>query len=105
MEPEPTEKQQFWSERLRQAEDSGHSLAEYARLHNIPVQKLYQWRSTLRKQDSLTEVTTEHQFTRVVSGSSVTPLSLHMPDAQLRFATLPDPAWLAHFLRQYSTPA
>jgi len=99
-----TEKQQFWSARLQQAEDSGHSLAEYARLHNIPVQKLYQWRSSLRKQDGMSEVTTEHQFTRVVSSASLTPLSLHMPDAQLRFATLPSPAWLAEFLKQYSTP-
>ena len=89
---------QFWSDKLQEAEQFDGSLAEYARRHNIPVKKLYQWRSTLRSKT--TSVTQETRFTRVVSNSSggVAALTLVLPDAKLQFTNLPDPQWLAELL-------
>lgn len=102
MESTLTEKQKYWTDKLQQAESSGHSLAEYARLNNIPAQKLYQWRSTLKKQETTTEVSTEHHFSRVITTSSISLLTLQLPQAQLKFTTLPDPAWLSEFLNRHS---
>ena len=100
METHLTEKQKYWSGKLQQAESSGHTLAEYARLNNIPAQKLYQWRSTLKKQEATTEVSTEHHFTRVVSTSTLSSMTLQLPQAQLKFTTLPDPVWLSEILNR-----
>ena len=93
-----TPSQQFWSEKLQEAEQSGNSLAEFARQQNIPAKKLYQWRSTLRSKT--TSVTQETRFTRVVTNASVgaADLTVVLPDAKLQFATLPDPQWLAELL-------
>ncbi len=102
METSLTEKQQYWSDKLQLAEQSGHSLAEYARLNDIPAQKLYQWRSTLKKQEATTQISTESHFTRVVSTTTLSSLSMQLPNAQLRFSTLPDPAWLSELLNRYT---
>ena len=91
-----TEKQQFWSEQLQRAEQSGASLADYARANNINPQKLYQWRSTLKKQIT-TSVTTETHFAQVVPGT-IDLLTVHLPCAQLSFTTLPDAQWLARLI-------
>lgn len=91
-----TEKQQFWSEQLQRAEQSGVSLADYARANNLNPQKLYQWRSTLKKQVT-TSVTTETHFAQVIPGS-VDLLSVHLPSAQLSFTTLPDAEWLVRVI-------
>ncbi len=98
-----TAKQQFWSEKLKDAEQSGQSLAEYARTHNLSAQKLYQWRSTLR--NITTSVTQQTQFTRLVTttASVNTELLVHLPNAQLKFPTLPDAAWLKQLLAQPET--
>jgi len=97
-----TDKQQYWSDKLQLAEQSGYTLAEYARLNDIPVQKLYQWRSTLKSQETTTQISTESHFTRVVSTTTLSSLSVQLPNAQLRFSTLPDPAWLAELLNRYT---
>jgi len=91
-----TKKQQFWSDQLQRAEKSGISLADYARANNIEPQKLYQWRSTLKKQVT-TAVTTETHFARAIPGS-VNLLTVHLPSAQLEFNTLPDAEWLARLI-------
>lgn len=44
-----TEKQQYWAEQFRSAEEKGISLAEYGRQQNIPAHQLYHWRRTLRQ--------------------------------------------------------
>ena len=62
-----TAKQQYWSEQLENAQLSGQSLSQYAKEQNVPVQKLYQWRSTLK--NFTTELKQETRFTRVVSTS------------------------------------
>lgn len=99
-----TEKQQYWSDQLQRAEQSGVSLADYARANNIPAQKLYQWRSTLRNQ-TITSVTTETQFAQVVqSPAPVSMLTVCLPAAELSFNTLPDPDWLSQLLCKISSP-
>lgn len=91
-----TEKQQYWSEQLQRAEESGITLAEYARAHNIEPQKLYQWRSTLKKQVT-TSVTTETHFARALPVAS-SFLTVHLPTAQLEFSSLPDADWLSRLI-------
>ena len=92
---ELTASQQYWSNKLEEADQSGIRLAEYARLHSIPAQKLYQWRSTLKQKN--TRVTEETRFTRVVTESSVAnpSLTVSLKRVTLEFASLPDPRWLA----------
>jgi len=96
-----TEKQQFWSEQLQRAEESGISLADYARANDIEPQKLYQWRSTLKKQ--VTTVTTEAHFAQAIPGSFAL-LTVHLPSAQLEFNTLPDAEWLSRLVAASPPP-
>lgn len=93
-----TPKQQYWSNKLKEAEQAGQSLADYARIQNLPAQKLYQWRSTLK--NITTSVTQETQFTRVVTTTAPvsSELIVQISGAQLRFASLPDPKWLSRLL-------
>ena len=74
-----TDKQQYWSDKLQLAGQSGYTLAEYARLNDIPAQKLYQWRSTVKKQETTTQICKRqsiHTFRRpvksVIINSSIT---------------------------------
>ena len=97
-----TSKQQYWSEQLQRAEESGISLADYARANNIEPQKLYQWRSTLRKQTT-TSVTTETHFAQVTP-TSIGFLTVHTATAQLSFNALPDAEWLARLIHLASLP-
>jgi len=97
-----TEKQHYWSEQLQRAENSGDSLADYARANHIDPQKLYQWRSALKKQ-TISSVTTKTHFAQVVS-SGVEPLTVHFPAAQLSFNTLPDAHWLATLITATAQP-
>jgi len=97
-----TDKQQFWTEQLQRAEESGVSLAEYARANNIVPQKLYQWRSALKKQIT-TSVTTETHFAQIVP-SAVDSLTVHLPSAQLSFNSLPDPDWLGRLIVASTPP-
>ena len=91
-----TDKQKFWSEQLQRAEESGVSLADYARANNLNPQKLYQWRSTLKKQVT-TSITTETHFAQVIPGATDL-LTVHMPSAQLSFTALPDADWLVRVI-------
>lgn len=98
-----TPKQQYWSEQLENAQRSGQSLSQYAKEQNIPAQKLYQWRNTLK--NITTKVTQETRFTRVVSTSDINPsgLLMHTHNARLQFSTLPDPLWLSELLKNCSS--
>ena len=97
-----TDKQQFWSEQLKRAEESGVSLANYDRSNNLDPQKLYQWRSTLKKQVT-TSITTETHFARVIPGATEL-LTVHLPSAQLSFTTLPDAEWLVRVIAASAQP-
>ncbi len=93
-----TDKQRYWTEQLKEAEQSGRSLADYARSRNIPAQKLYQWRNLLKKQVT-TAVTTETQFAEVIhSAAASSSLTIHLPGAELCFSSLPEADWLARLL-------
>lgn len=98
-----TQKQQYWFDQLEQAAQSGLSLAEYARTNNISAQRLYQWRSTLKNHVATTEIAQESHFARVVTTVPGSCLSVQLADAQLRFSSLPDSAWLADFLHRLNT--
>ena len=102
-----TNKQQYWAEQLKQAEDSGLSLVDYARLNNIPPAHLYQWRSTLKKQKGSHNIKTSepHHFAQVVSTvTPIIPLTLQLGHAQLQFGSLPDPDWIVALLAQAHKP-
>lgn len=96
-----TSKQQFWSEQLERADQSGLSLSDFAKAQNIPVQKLYQWRSTLRKKTTVQTVCEEIQFAEVSTSGFAPPLlSLHLGDVTLQFGHLPDYQWLGALLNR-----
>lgn len=92
-----TEKQTFWLKRLQEAESSGLSLSDYARSNDLPVQSLYQWRSTLKANSSEPPLKTHH-FSQVVSSTPI-GLTVEIDNVRLRFSQLPDPMWLTTLLR------
>ena len=94
-----TAKQQYWSEQLNKANSSGLSLAQYAKEQNIPIQKLYQWRSTLKKVTTTKTVSEEVKFAPVaISDYRPVALRLCMEESLLEFGVLPEPDWLAALL-------
>jgi transposase-like protein len=93
-----TEKQQYWSEQLEQANAFDGSLADYARHQGIRVQTLYQWRSALRKRE-ITSAVVESGFTEVLPSFRInTSLTVQIGNAQLAFNQLPDAEWLARLI-------
>lgn len=107
--PQPlTKKQQYWSEILESADRSDLSLAEFARQNQIVANDLYRWRSQLKKAAQPTDrpSTPPTSFTQVVASyPAAVSLSIHLPQAQLQFATLPPPEWLAQWLRHQGVSA
>lgn len=98
--PQPlTKKQQYWSEILESADRSDLSLAEFARQNQIIANDLYRWRSHLKKTTQPTD-NPSTPFTQVIASyPTAVSLSIQLPQAQLQFATLPPPEWLAQWLR------
>ena len=95
-----TEKQRYWADLLKSAEDSGLSLVEFAKTKDIPAQRLYQWRSTLREQSRLKHAPTSANFAQVISKPfSGGAMSIDLGGIQLRFERLPDVQWLDTLLR------
>ena len=96
--PKVTEKQKYWSEQLLKADTFDRSLGQYAQAQNIPVQKLYYWRSYF-KHSSAAEIKVRPAFKQVVS-APVTDfcVKLQIGSIQLKFARLPDPRWLSEFI-------
>ena len=94
-----TEKQRYWAELLKNAEDSGMSLVEFAKTKDIPVQKLYQWRSTLRVQPAPRKPAAPTKFAQVVVAPLSGTMTIELGGARLRFERLPDVQWLSHLLR------
>lgn len=99
-----TQKQQHWSQILESAEQSGLSLAAFARQNELPAKDLYRWRNQLKKvTQSVGEMASSPiPFTQIIaSPSAVEPcLSLQLPQARLQFTGLPSPEWLAQLLAQ-----
>ena len=93
-----TEKQQYWSEKLQQADAFNGSLAAYAQTQNIPAQILYRWRSYFR-QASTTKREAKPLFTQVVNTSMPdVGIKLSIGHVQIQFTQFPDPQWLAAFI-------
>ena len=93
-----TEKQQYWSIQVQNAEAFDGSIADYARSQGVSQQTLYRWRHCLRQRE-VSQTTTKTVFTQVVSSSLPgSSLTLTVGDAKLTFSRLPEPQWLAHFL-------
>ncbi|HTF83007.1 MAG TPA: hypothetical protein VL987_00410 [Cellvibrio sp.] len=57
MEQPLTNKQQFWREHVLAAQRSNLSYAKYAKEHDLSVQALYSWSTTLRRKGLLETVT------------------------------------------------
>jgi len=96
-----TAKQQYWSDILASADDSGLSLAEFARANQLTAQELYRWRNQLKKYHNR-DSQPETRFTQIVATqySSVSALSIQIGDVRLQFGELPNPDWLARVLVQ-----
>jgi hypothetical protein len=47
-----TEKQKYWKDHLQRCTDQGIGLAEYARQHDLDVNRLYHWKSVLARRAS-----------------------------------------------------
>ena len=93
-----TNKQQYWSTQLENAEAFDGSIADYARSQGASKQALYRWRHCLRQRE-VSQSTTKTVFTQVVSASfPSSSLTLAMGDAKLTFTRLPDPQWIAQLL-------
>jgi len=100
-----TSKQQYWAELLDKAEQSGQPVAQYAKEQNIPAEKLYQWRSTLKKITTTETTRQEIQFAEWIPDNVGNPmLSIQLSEATLNFCALPDPQWLSCLLQQVRTP-
>lgn len=48
-----TERQQYWLDHLKSAEDTGSSLVDYANANDLKVKDLYQWKTSLVKRGLL----------------------------------------------------
>ena len=94
-----TEKQRYWADLLKAAEESGMSLVEFAKSKDIPAQKLYQWRSTLRDQTATERPSTPVNFTQVIAPPLSTAMTIEVSGARLRFDRLPDVQWLSKLLQ------
>ena len=97
-----TEKQRYWATQLEEAESSGQTLAEYARTHDLPIQSLYQWRSTLKAQSG-SEAVPPHRFSQVITTQSSCVLQVEINSVLLRFDHLPDVQWLSTLMCSQST--
>lgn len=90
-----TDKQQYWSKQLLNADSFDGSLAAYAKTQNIPAQTLYRWRSYFRQRATTTSEA-KTVFTRVVDTSILDIcVKIKLGNIQLQFTRLPDPQWLA----------
>lgn len=94
-------KKQFWLNHVEAANNSGLSIAQYAKRHEIKAQQLYHWRSVIK--NSSNTVSTDVKFTRVVTTSmpsTSSRVTLKLSNATLEFDTLPDPGWVSAVLSQ-----
>jgi transposase-like protein len=93
-----TNKQQYWSTQLQNAEAFDGSIAEYARSQGVSTQTLYRWRHCLLQRE-LSQASTRKVFTQVVIiALPDSSLTLAVGDTKLTLSRLPDPQWLTHFL-------
>ncbi len=100
-------KRSFWACHLEAIEVMGVSTKEYAEREGLSVHELYAWRAKLKKSGYRPAASVLRaggqvgQFARVVAASPVVreDLCIEAGHCSLRFAALPDPAWLGTLLR------
>lgn len=99
-----TEKQQFWLKHLNDYESFTGSQKEYAQTHHLKLTDLYGWRKILRGKGLIPAVskTTAPKFSRVQlhpptgAGPSI---ELRTPQVSMTIHRLPEPQWLANFVK------
>lgn len=80
----------IWQKRITDYEASGVSVAEFAKAHNLSVHQFYYWKNKLIKTESTPEPTPKARDTKNLI--KVIPI---IPSSQ----NLPDPQWLASFIK------
>ena len=101
--------QRFWSAHLDAIDASGMRVSDYARERGLSAASLYTWRSRLARQRAPRSPSDAPRFAELVAttaaaafepteGAATAALAVRVGDAQLEFATLPEPQWLAAFV-------
>jgi transposase-like protein len=80
-----------WEKRIIEFESSGASVAEFAKLHGLSVHQFYYWKNKLSKPKAPPAVAP----VPVVKPKNLIKV---VPSIE-RPSTIPDPIWLAKFLR------
>lgn len=97
-----TEKQKHWAAILERAEQSGETLADFARSNNLAAQTLYQWRSVLKEKEPSTTQAGIQAFRKVVTPATLSAVSIDLDHVRLNFNQLPDVHWLSELIRSQS---
>lgn len=74
-----TAKQQFWLEHVERCAESGRSMREYAKAHDLNVQSFYSWKAQLAKRSRIA-LKAGASFTEVQVRSATVPAVI-----QIRF--------------------
>jgi hypothetical protein len=79
-----------WEKRMLEFESSGTSVAEFAKAHGFSVHQFYYWKNKFLKPKTLPAATApgakSHNLIKVITAKDKKP-------------TLPDPVWLASFIK------
>lgn len=74
-----TDKERFWYEHVRQANQSGQSLSEYARTHSLNIHHFYNYRAVLRKK-GLLDAPAAKAFVKLRAECPVYPTVIILPN-------------------------
>lgn len=80
-----------WEKRIIEFESSGASVAEFAKLHGLSIHQFYYWKNKLRKPITPPAV--------IAAPIVKTKNLIKVLPPQEKYSTIPDPIWLAKFLR------
>ena len=81
----------IWKKRISDFESSGMTIADFSRTHGFSLQQYYYWRNKIIKNEAkLASVPTPQ--------ASQSPLIKVIPQP-LPISSLPDPVWLANFIK------
>ena len=77
-----TERQQYWLDHVRAAEEFDGSIADYARSEGLTPKELYSWKGILARRGLLdrTPVESSAGFVRVIAPSQPLGMSLVLPN-------------------------
>ncbi len=98
-----TDKQRVWLDHIRACEQSGQSMRQYAKAHELNVTAFYNWKSTLRRKGVLGDNPARprlFQKARVVDGRGLGRCRVVLPTGvALEFDNSTEPAWVAELVR------